>query len=107
LVVEQMLNDTYSPAEFCRRYSIASGQFHTSEKQYADGKLDLEPPQEAELQARVRELEKMLSIVTLEGGKNQFITENRIFMQTVKTGCELMKLHRGTHYYKPNKKTSN
>ena len=39
-------------------------------RQYADGKLDPEPSKEAELEARVRELERLLGKVTLE---NEFL----------------------------------
>jgi transposase len=40
------------------------------ERQYADGKLDPEPTREAELEVRVRELERLLGKVTLE---NEFL----------------------------------
>ena len=63
-VVEQVLSETASPAELCRRYNIASGQLYTWKKRYAAGKLDPEPSREAELEARVRELERLLGKVT-------------------------------------------
>ncbi len=69
-VVEQLLSETAGPAELCRRYNIASGQLYTWKIQYADGKLDPEPSKEAELEARVRELERLLGKVTLE---NEFL----------------------------------
>lgn len=70
-VVEQLLSETAGPAELCRRHNIASGQLYTWKKQYADGKLDPEPSKEAELEARVRELERLLGkVVTLE---NEFL----------------------------------
>jgi transposase len=69
-VVEQLLSGTVGPAELCRRYNIASGQLYTWKKQYADGKLDPEPSREPELEARVRELERLLGKVTLE---NEFL----------------------------------
>jgi len=69
-VVEQLLSETASPAELCRRYNVASGQLYTWKKQYAQGKLDPEPSKEAELEARVRELERLLGKVTLE---NEFL----------------------------------
>jgi transposase len=65
-LVEQLLSETASPTELCRRYNLSSGQLYTWKKQYAQGKLDREPPREAELAARVRELERMLGKVTLE-----------------------------------------
>jgi transposase len=69
-VVEQLLSETAGPAELCRRYNIASGQLYTWKKQYASGKLDPDPSKEAELEARVRELERLLGKVTLE---NEFL----------------------------------
>ena len=69
-VVEQLLSETASPTELSRRYNIASGQLYTWKKQYAQGKLDPEPCKEAELEARVRELERLLGKVTLE---NEFL----------------------------------
>ncbi len=68
--IEQMLSETVSPAELCQRYNISSGQLYTWERQYAYGKLDPEPSREAELEARVRELERLLGKVTLE---NEFL----------------------------------
>ena len=69
-VIEQLLSETAGPAELSRRYNIASGQLYTWKKQYADGKLDPEPSKEAELEVRVRELERLLGKVTLE---NEFL----------------------------------
>ena len=68
--VEQLLSETVGPAELCRRYNISSGQLYTWKKQYADGKLNAEPSKEAELVARVQELERLLGKVTLE---NEFL----------------------------------
>ena len=69
-IIEQLLSETVSPAELCRRYNISSGQLYTWKRQYANGKLDPEPSREAELEARVRELERLLGKVTLE---NEFL----------------------------------
>jgi transposase len=69
-IVEQLLSETATPTELCRRYNISSGQLYTWKRQYTQGKLDLEPSREAELAARVRELERMLGKVTLE---NEFL----------------------------------
>ncbi len=69
-LVEQLLSETATPTELCRRYNLSSGQLYTWKKQYAQGKLDREPSREAELAARVRELERMLGKVTLE---NEFL----------------------------------
>ncbi len=69
-IVEQLLSETAGPVELCRRYNISSGQLYTWKKQYAGGKLDPEPSLEAELEARVRDLERLLGKVTLE---NEFL----------------------------------
>ena len=69
-LVEQLLSETVGPAELCRRYNLSSGQLYTWKRQYADGKLNSEPSREAELTARVRELECLLGKVTLE---NEFL----------------------------------
>ena len=69
-LVEQLLSETTGPTELCRRYNISSGQLYTWKRQYADSKLDPEPSREAELEARVRELERLLGKVTLE---NEFL----------------------------------
>lgn len=69
-IVEQLLSETAGPAELCRRYNLSSGQLYTWKKQYANGNLDSEPSREAELIARVRELERLLGKVTLE---NEFL----------------------------------
>lgn len=69
-IIEQLLSETASPAELCRRYNVSSGLLYTWKKQYAQGKLDSDPSREAELQARVRDLEQMLGKLTLE---NEFL----------------------------------
>jgi transposase len=69
-IVEQLLSETAGPAELCRRYNISSGQLYSWKRQYAGGKLDPEPSREAELEARVLDLERLLGKVTLE---NEFL----------------------------------
>jgi len=69
-LIEQLLSETATPLELCRRYNVSSGQLYTWKRQYAEGKLDPEPSREAELAARVRELERLLGKVTLE---NEFL----------------------------------
>jgi transposase len=69
-LIEQLLSETVSVTELCRRYNISSGQLYTWKRQYAQGKLEPEPSREAELAARVRELECLLGKVTLE---NEFL----------------------------------
>ena len=69
-IIEQLLSETAGPAELCRRHNVSSGLLFTWKKQYAQGKLDSDPSREAELQARVRDLEQMLGKLTLE---NEFL----------------------------------
>ena len=69
-IIEQLLSETVGPAELCRRYNISSGLLYTWKRQYAAGKLNAEPSKEAELAARVQELERLLCKVTLE---NEFL----------------------------------
>ncbi len=69
-LIEQLLSETVSVTELCRRYNISSGQLYTWKRQYAEGKLDTEPSKEVELSARVKELERLLGKVTLE---NEFL----------------------------------
>jgi transposase len=69
-IIEQLLSETVGPAELCRRHSISSGLLYTWKRQYAAGKLNAEPSREAELVARVQELERLLGKVTLE---NEFL----------------------------------
>lgn len=69
-IVEQLLSETDGPTELCRRHTISSGQLYTWKRQYAEGKLNAEPSREAELAARVKELERLLGKVTLE---NEFL----------------------------------
>lgn len=69
-IIEQLLSETAGPVELCRRYTISSGLLYTWKRQYADGKLNAEPSREAELAARVQELERLLGKVTLE---NEFL----------------------------------
>jgi transposase len=69
-IIEQLLSESAGPAELCRRHNVSSGLLFTWKKQYAQGKLDSDPSREAELQARVRDLEQMLGKLTLE---NEFL----------------------------------
>jgi transposase len=69
-IIEQLLGEAAGPAELCRRYNLSSGLLFTWKKQYAQGKLDSDTSREAELQARVRDLEQLLGKLTLE---NEFL----------------------------------
>ena len=89
--VEQLLSETVGPAELCRRYNISSGQLYTWKRQYADGKLNAEPSREAELAARVKELERLLGKVTLE---NEFLKKavQSSLRQTVRKESSLSRI---------------
>jgi len=90
-IVEQLLSETAGPAELCRRYNLSSGQLYTWKKEYSQGKLDQEPSKEAELSARVEELERLLGKVTLE---NEFLKKalKNSLKQTEKRGSSLPKI---------------
>jgi transposase-like protein len=74
-IVEQLLSEAADPAEICRRYNLSSGQLYTWKKQYAQGHFDPEPSREAELAARVAELERLLGKVTM--------SENNLMKTTI------------------------
>ena len=90
-LVEQLLSETVGPAELCRRYNISSGLLYTWKRQYAAGKLNAEPSREAELAARVQELERLLGKVTLE---NEFLKKavQSSLKQTEKRGSSLPRI---------------
>jgi len=90
-LIEQLLSETAIPTELCRRYNISSGQLYTWRKQYAAGKLDPEPSKEAELAARVRELERLVGKLTLE---NEFLKKavQNSLKQAEKRGSSLPKI---------------
>jgi len=90
-IIEQLLSETIGPTEICRRYNISSGLLHTWRKHYAEGKLTSEPSREAELAARVKELERLLGKVTLE---NEFLKKalSNSLKQTEKKESSLPKI---------------
>lgn len=90
-VVEQLLSEAAGPAQICRRYNISSGQLYQWKKLYAQGHFDPEPSKEAELTARVAELERMLGKVTLE---NEFLKKavRNSLKQTQKKESSLPKI---------------
>jgi transposase len=69
-VVEELLSRTTGPAQLARRYNLSSGLLYHWKNQYARGKLNNEPTEEAALRDRVSQLEKMLGKLTLE---NEFL----------------------------------
>jgi len=69
-VVEELLNRTTEPAQLARRYNLSSGLLYHWKNQYARGKLNNEPTEEAALRNRISQLEQMLGKLTLE---NEFL----------------------------------
>jgi len=79
---------------------------YTWKRNYADGKLTVEPSREAELAARVRELECLLGRPPwgtsfkkscqaqphTNGEKRKFVAENRTLVQSIQRWCDLMNL---------------
>jgi len=69
-VVEELASGITGPAQLARRYNLSSGLLYHWKKQYARGKLNNEPTEEAALRDRVSQLEQMLGKLTLE---NEFL----------------------------------
>lgn len=69
-VVEELLNRTTEPAQLARRYNLFSGLLYHWKNQYARGKFNNEPTEEAALWNRISQLEQMLGKLTLE---NEFL----------------------------------
>jgi transposase len=90
-IVEQLLSEAARPAKICRRYNLASGQLYAWKKQYAEGHFAPEPSKEAELTARVAELERMLGRATME---NEFLKKavRNSLKQTQKKDSSLPKI---------------
>jgi len=69
-VVEELLSGTTGSAQLCRRYNLSRGLLHHWKKQYARGKFNNEPTQEAAMLDRINKLEQMPGKLTLE---NEFL----------------------------------
>jgi len=61
---------TTGPAHLCRRYNLSSDLLYHWKKQYARGRFNNEPTQEAAVLDRINALEKMVGRLTLE---NEFL----------------------------------
>jgi len=72
-VVEELLSGTTGSAQLCRRYNLSRGLLHHWKKQYARGKFNNEPTQEAAILDRINKLEQMLGKLTLE---NEFLKKS-------------------------------
>ena len=69
-VIEELLSGTSRPAQLCRRHNIGISLLYHWKKQYSMGKLNNEPINEAALQDRVEQLERLVGKLTLE---NEFL----------------------------------
>ena len=65
-VIEELLSQTSTAAQICRRHNISSGLLYHWKKQYARGKFGNEPTKEAALAGRVEQLERLVGQLTLE-----------------------------------------
>jgi len=69
-VIEELLSGTSRPSQLCRRHKIGISLLYHWKKQYSMGKLNNEPINEAALQDRVEQLERLVGKLTLE---NEFL----------------------------------
>jgi len=69
-LVEELLSGVSSAAQICRRHSIAKGLLYHWKEQYARGKFNNEPTEEAALKDRIEKLERLVGRLTLE---NEFL----------------------------------
>ena len=69
-VVEELLSGVSTPAQLMRRHELSSGLLYHWKEQYAKGRFDNPPTQEAALEERVRQLEQLVGKLTLE---NEFL----------------------------------
>jgi len=65
-VVEELLSQTSTAAQICRRHNISSGLLYHWKRQYARGKFGNEPTKEAALADRVEQLERLVGQLTLD-----------------------------------------
>jgi transposase len=65
-VIEELLSQSSSSAQLCRRYNISSGLLYHWKRQYSRGKFGNEPTQEAVFTDRIDKLERLVGQLTLE-----------------------------------------
>jgi len=69
-VIQELLSGDVTPVQLCRRHNISSGLLYHWKKQYARGRFENEPNEEAALKDRVEKLERLVGRLTLE---NEFL----------------------------------
>lgn len=83
-VVEELLSRTSGPAQLARRYNLSSGILYHWKNQYARGKFNNEPVEEAALRDRISQLEQILGRLTLENAFLKKALENALKEQREK-----------------------
>jgi len=85
-VIQELLSGESRPAQLCRRYNISSSLLYHWKRQFARGKFDNEPTEEAALKDRVEKLERLVGKLTLE---NEFLKKGlqNSLAQPRKNGC--------------------
>jgi transposase-like protein len=63
--IEELLRQTSTAAQICRRHNISSGLLYHWNRQYARGKFGNEPTREAALGDRVEQLKRLVGQLTL------------------------------------------
>jgi transposase len=65
-IIEELLSQTSTAAQICRRHNISSSLLYHWKRQYARGKFGNEPTKEAALTDRIEQLERHVGQLTLE-----------------------------------------
>ena len=69
-IVEELLSGESSPAQLCRRHTIAPSLLYHWKEQYSKGKFNNEPTDEGAIKERIQQLERLVGRLTLE---NEFL----------------------------------
>lgn len=108
-IIQELLSGESGPAQLCWRHGLSSSLLYHWKRQYARGKFDNEPTEEATLKDRVEKLERLVGKLTL---KNEFLKKGlqSTLSQPRKTGacCPICALRRqypaGMRAYEPAEK---
>jgi transposase len=75
-VIAELTSGTSTSAQICRKYNICQSVLYRWKKQFNDGKLDNEVNQEAVLQSRIEDLERLAGKLALENDFLKKVLEN-------------------------------
>jgi transposase len=89
-VVEEHLSGLSTAAQLMRRHDISSGLLYHWKDQYAKGRLDNPPNPEAASEERVRQLEQLVSRLTLENGLLKRAVQRRLLSAPKQSGSSLL-----------------